>query len=181
MGINQMKNKFYLLPILILQLFLNGCLGINEEFENIRDVVLLSFGNDYKSEFQFSLGSVGVTVSSWVIDASSDDEMASKILDDVSSVQVGVYKKLRGTNPADFTILNDIEPDMQASGWKSIIRSSTDNELTAIYVRNDNEDLLNRLFVISLEDDELVLVEVEGDLREAMTNVIREKGMDTDI
>lgn len=176
-----MKNKFYLFPIFLLPLFLNGCLGINEEFENVRDVVLLSFGNDYKSEFQFSVGSVGVTVSSWVIDASSDDEMASKILDDVSSMQVGVYKKLKGTNAANFKILNDIEPDMQKSGWKSIIRSSTDNELTAIYVRNDKEDLLNRLFVISLEDDELVLVEVEGDLREAMTNVIREKGMDIDI
>ena len=176
-----MKNKIYLLPILLLPLFLNGCLGINEEFENVRDVVLLSFGNDYKSEFQFSVGSVGVTVSSWVIGASLDDDMASKILDDVSSVQVGVYKKLKGTNPAGFRILSDIEPDMQASGWKSIIRSSTDNELTAIYVRNDKEELLNRLFVISLEDDELVLVEVEGDLRKAMTNIIREKGMDIDI
>ena len=176
-----MKNKFYLFPILLLPLFLNGCLGINEEFENVRDVVLLSFGNDYKSEFQFSVGSVGVTVSSWVIDASSDDEMASKILDDVSSMQVGVYKKLSSTNTTDFKILNDIEPEMRESGWRSIIKSSADNELTAIYVRNDKEDLLNRLFVISLEDDELVLVEVEGDLREAMTNVIREKGMDIDI
>jgi len=176
-----MKNKIFLLPIIFLPIFLNGCLGINEEFENVRDVVLLSFGNDYKSEFQFSVGSVGVTVSSWVIDASSDDDMASKILDDVSSVQVGVYKKLKGTNSADITTINDIEPDMQASGWKSIIKSSTDNELTSIYVRKNKEELLNRLFIISLEADELVLVEVEGDLREAMTNVIKEKGMDIDI
>lgn len=176
-----MKNKIYLLPILFLPLFLNGCLGINEEFESVRDVVLLSSGNDYKSEFQFSIGSVGVTISSWAIDVSSDEDIASKFLDEVSSVQVGVYKKIRGTNSSDFQILNDIESEMQENGWRSIIRSSSEKELTGIYVRKDKQEVLNRLFVISLEDDELVLVEVEGDLKEALANVIKEKGMDIEI
>jgi len=176
-----MKTKIFFIPILLLPLLLNGCLRINEEFEHVRDVVLLSFGNDYKSEYQFSIGSVGVTVSSWVIDASSDDDIAADILDDVSSVQIGVYKKLRGTNASDFQILNDIEPEMRASGWRSIIRSSTENELTGIYIRNEKVEMLNRLFVISLENDELVLVEIEGDLNEAIATVINEKGMDIDI
>lgn len=176
-----MKTKYYLLPILLLPLLLNGCLGINEEFENVRDVVLLSSGNDYKSEFQFSVGSAGITVSNWVIDASSADDITSEILDDVSSVQVGVYKKLRGTSSPDFQTLQEIEPEMQASGWRSIVRSYTDKELTGIYVRDDGEELLNRIFVISLEDDELILIEVEGDLREAMTTIIKEKGMKIDI
>jgi len=176
-----MKTKYYLLPILLLPLLLNGCLGINEEFENVRDVVLLSSGNDYKSEFQFSVGSAGITVSNWVIDASSADDITSEILDDVSSVQVGVYKKLRGTSSPDFQTLQEIEPEMQASGWRSIVRSYTDKELTGIYVRDDGEELLNRIFVISLEDDELILIEVEGDLREAMTTIIKEKEMKIDI
>ena len=179
--VTQMKSKIILLPILILPLFLNGCFSINEEFEDVRDLVIFSFGNDYKSEFQLSVGSVGITVSSWIIEASSNDATAQKILDDVSSVQVGVYKKLKKINSTNFQTLNNIEPDMQASGWRSIIRSSTENELTGIYIRNNGEELLNRLFIISLENDELVLVEIEGDLREAMANIIKEKGMDIDI
>ena len=45
----------------------------------------------------------------------------------------------------------------------------------------DSGEILDRLFVISLEDDELVLVEVEGDLKEAISTVIREKGMKINI
>lgn len=173
-----MKTKIFLVSILLLPLLLNGCLGINEEFEGVRDVVFLSIGNDYKSEFQFSVGSIGITVSSWVVDASTDDDFPSEIMNDISSVQVGVYKKLQGTTSPNFQTLLEIEPEMQASGWKSILRTYTNNEITGIYVRNDKGEQLNRLFVISLEDDELVLVEVEGDLNEAIATVIREKGMD---
>jgi hypothetical protein len=176
-----MKNKIFFIPILLLPLLVNGCLGINEEFEGVRDMVILSTGNDYKSEFQFSVGSVGITVSSWVVDASTDDDFPSDILEDVSSVQVGVYKKLQGTSFPNFQTLLEIEPEMQASGWRSILRSYKDDELTGIYIRNIKEEQLNRLFVISLEDDELVLVEVEGDLNEAIATVIREKGIDIDI
>ena len=176
-----MKTKIFLFPILLLPLLLNGCLGINEEFEGVRDMVILSTGNDYKSEFQFSVGSVGITVSSWVFDASTDDDFPSDILDDVSSVQVGVYKKLQGTSSPNFQTLLEIEPEMQASGWRSIIRSYTDNGLTGIYIKNSKEEQLNRLFVISLENEELVLAEIEGSLREAMITLIKEKGMDIDI
>ena len=176
-----MKTKLFLVPILLLPLLLNGCLGINEEFKDVRDIVILSIGNDYKSEFQFSVGSVGITVSSWVVDASTDDDLPSEIMDDISSVQVGVYKKLQGSSSPNFQTLLEIEPEMIASGWRSIVRSYTNNELTGIYVRNSKEKQLNRMFVISLKDDELVLVEVEGDLNEAIATVIREKGMDIDI
>jgi len=176
-----MKTKIFFIPILLLPLLLNGCLAINEEFEDIRDLVILSIGNDYKSEFQFSVGSVGITVSSWVVDASTDDEFPSEIMDDVSSVQVGVYKKLRGTSSPVFQTLLEIEPEMQASGWKSIVKTCDKEELIAVYIQKDSGEILDRLFVISLEDDKLVLVEVEGDLNEAIATVIREKGMEIDI
>lgn len=176
-----MKTKIFFIPLLFLPLLLNGCLGINEEFEDVRDLVVLSIGNDYKSELQFSVGSVGMTVSSWVINASTDDDFPSEILDDVSSVQIGVYKKLKGITSPDFQTLREIEPDMQASGWKSIVQTCDRGELAAVYIRKDSSEILDRLFIISFEDDELVLVEVEGDLNEAIATLIREKGMDIDI
>jgi hypothetical protein len=176
-----MKTKIFLIPVLLLPLLLNGCLGINEEFEGVRDLVILSTGNNYKSEFQFSIGSVGITVSSWVVDASTEDDFPSEIMDDISSVQVGVYKKLQGTSSPSFQTLREIEPEMQASGWRSIVQTCDRGELAAVYIRKDSNEILDRLFVISLTDDELVLVEVEGDLNEAIATVIREKGMDIDI
>ena len=70
---------------------------------------------------------------------------------------------------------------MLQSGWKSIVRSSMDGELSAVYVRTNPQEILDRLFVISSEGDELVLVEVEVDLKEAISTMIREKGMKIDI
>lgn len=176
-----MKTKILFLPILLLPLFLNGCIGINEEFAQIRNEVIRNFGGDFKSEVQFSIGSAGITVSTWFVDAAAEDDIAAEILDDVSSVQVGVYKKLKGTDKPDMNTLRDIESKMSASGWKSIVKSCDNEELAAVYVRKDSGEILDRLFVISLEDDELVLVEVEGDLKEAISTVIREKGMKINI
>ena len=145
-----MKTELISLPILSLPLFLNGCIGVNEEFADIRNEVINNFGGEYKSEVQFSVGSVGISVSSWFVDAAAEEDIAADILDDVSSVQVGIYKKLRGTTSPDINTLREIEDKMSESGWKSIVRSSDKGELTAVYVRKNRAETLDRMFVISL-------------------------------
>ena len=176
-----MRTKTLFMSLLFLPLFLNGCIGINEEFSEIRDEVIKNFGGEYKSEVQFSIGSVGISVSSWFVDAAAEEDIAADILDDVSSVQVGIYKKLRGTTSPDINTLREIEDKMSENGWKSIVRSSDTGELTAVYVRKYRAETLDRMFVISMDGDELVLVDVEGDLKEAIATVIREKGIKMDI
>jgi hypothetical protein len=172
-----MKIKINLLSILFLPLFLNGCIGVNEEFAEIRNEVLNNLDDDFRSEYQFSVGSVGITVSSWFVDAAAEEDLAADILDDVSSVQVGVYKKIRNTNSPDITTLRELEDEMIQKGWKSIVKNCEGDELSGIYIRSNTNETLNRLFVISLDKEELILVEVEGDLKEVISTVIREKGM----
>jgi len=175
-----MKIKLFFLSCILLFTF-NGCIDVNEEFVNVRNKVIENFGDDYKSEVQFSLGSVEITVSSWIVDASVNDKLASDILDDVSSVQVGVYHKLKGSSAPDIFTLRDIKNNMQEIGWKSIVKSSEDNDLSAVYVRKNPSEILNRLFIINYDGEELVLVEIEGDLKEAVSSVIRKKGMKINI
>ena len=176
-----MKNKFLFLPILLLPLFLNGCIGINGEFAEIRNTVIRNFGGEYESEMHFSIGSAGITVSSWFVNAAADEDFAADILDDVSSIQVGIYRKLSGTDSPDMNTLREIEILMSEIGWKSIVRTCDNEELAAVYVRKNPSETLDRLFVIRLEDNELVLIEVEGNLKEAISTVIREKGLRTNI
>ena len=175
-----MKIKLFFLSFTLL-LTLNSCIDVNEEFVNVRNKVIKDFGDDYKSEVQFSLGSVGITVSSWMVNTSENDELASDILADVSSIQVGVYQKLKGSSTLDISTLHDIEKNMLESGWKSIVMSSEDNDLSAVYVRKNPNEILNRLFIINYDGEELVLIEIEGDLKEAVSTVIREKGMKINI
>jgi len=172
-----MKNKIILLPILFLSLFLNGCIGINEEFAEIRNEVLNNLDDDFSSEYQFSVGSVGITVSSWFVDATAEGDLATDIFDDVSSVQVGVYKKIRSTSSPSITTLRELEEEMIQKGWKSIVKNYEGDELSGIYIRSNPNETLNRLFIINLDNEELILVEVEGDLKEVISTVIREKGM----
>lgn len=175
-----MKIKLFFLSF-ILFFTLNGCIDVNDKFVNVRNKVIENFGDDYKSEVQFSLGSVEIKVSSWIVDASDNDELVSGILDDVSSIQVGVYQKLKGTSTPDISTLRDIEKNMLESGWKSIVMSGEDNDLSAVYVRKNLNEILNRLFVINYDREELILVEVEGDLKEAVSSMIRKKGMKINI
>jgi hypothetical protein len=172
-----MKNKIILLPILFLPLFLSGCIGINEEFAEIRNEVLDNLDDEFRSEYQFSVGSVGITVSSWFVDAAAEEDLAGDILDDVSSVQVGVYKKIRSAKSPDITTLRELEDEMIQKGWKSIVKNCEGDELSGIYIRSNPNETLDRLFVISLNNEELTLVEIEGDLKEVISTVIREKGM----
>ena len=175
-----MKIKLFFLSFTLL-LTLNSCIDVNEEFVNVRNKVIKDFGDDYKSEVQFSLGSAGITVSSWIVNTSENDELASDILADVSSIQVGVYQKLKGSSTLDISTLYNIEKNMLESGWKSIVMSSEDNDLSAVYVRKNPNEILNRLFIINYDGEELVLIEIEGDLKEAVSTVIREKGMKINI
>ncbi|MBT8383948.1 MAG: DUF4252 domain-containing protein [Ignavibacteria bacterium] len=170
-----MKTKIFLLPILFLFLFLNGCIGINKEFAEIRNKVLNNLDDDFRSEYQFSIGSVGITVSSWFVDAAADEDLPAEILEDVSSVQVGVYKKIRSAGSPSITTLRELENEMLQKGWKSIVKTCDGNELNSIYIRSNSNEMLDRLFMISLNDEELILVEVEGDLKEVIATVIRDK------
>jgi hypothetical protein len=172
-----MKTKIFFLPILFLLFFFTGCIGINEEFAELRNEVLDNLDDDYRSEYQFSIGSVGITVSSWFVDAAADEDLPADILNDVSSVQVGVYKKIRGTASPNITTLRELEDEMLQNGWRSIVITCDGNELNGIYIRKNTNEILDRLYVISLNDDELVLVEVEGDLKEVIATVIRDKGL----
>ena len=179
-----MKNKLVLaIPFLVLLFFSTGCIEVNDEFAGMRTKILSHFSNDFKSEVQFSVGSVGITISSWVVGAAEDEEsdFVDNMMREVDGVQIGVYKKLTSEDEKGFLVLNEIEEDMQDNGWKSFIRSYDSGTITAVYLRTNPDEYLKRLFVISSDDDQLVIVEVEGDLRELISTAIREKGFKIDM
>jgi hypothetical protein len=176
-----MKVKIVSLSLFFLSLFLHGCIGINDDFAEIRNAVLENLDDNYRSEYQFSVGSVAITISGWFVDAAAEDDLAPEIIDNVSSVQVGIYKKIRNTSYPDIATLRELEDEMQQKGWKSIVLTCDRDELNGIYIRSNPVETLDRLFVISLDDDELILVEIEGDLKELIATVIREKGMNLEI
>jgi len=172
----KIKSTTLIISVSLLLLSLNGCIGVNRQFSEVKDKIIGELGNDYRTEFQFSVGSSAITISSWFIDLAADEEYIDEMMREISSVQVGVYNRVEGSDAkANFGTLQSIDEEMQNKGWKYIVRSVDNEELTAIYLSDDPVELLNKMYVINLSDEELVIIEVNGDLKKVISYAIEER------
>jgi len=174
---NSSRIFIYIITFFLLILF-TGCIGVNRQFGEIKDKIMGDLGNDYKTEFQFSVGSTAITVSSWFVDLAANEEYIDDMMREISSVQVGVYHKVEGSYAkANFSTLQSIEEEMHNKGWKYIVRSIDNEELTAIYLSNDPGEILNKMYIINLSDEELVIIEVTGNLKKVISYAIEERNI----
>jgi hypothetical protein len=165
----------YIITFFLL-ILLTGCIGVNRQFSEITDKIMSGLENNYKTEFQFSVGSSAITISSWFVDLAADEEYIDEMIREISSVQVGVYNRLEASySEPDMSTLQSIDEEMRIKGWKYIVRSVDNNELTAIYLSDDPGEILNKMYLINLSDDELVIIELTGDLKKVISYAIEEK------
>ncbi len=174
---NSKKIKF-VMSILLVALLFTGCIGVDRGFRSIRDYVLDPSNNQFEKEFEFSFGSVSITMAELVMNFADVEEPVDEILSEIHNIQVGVYNNDSGLkiNPS-FEELKFLTDKMKKAGWDCIVRSVERNEMTAVFVKAHNDEL-NRLFVISVNDEEVVLAEVLGNLHKVIEIAIREKGLD---
>ena len=172
-----MKRKHSIIIVApILLLFLTGCIGVNRQFSQIKNKIMGELGSNYKTEFQFSVGPAMIHFSSWMVDLAADEEYVDDMIREISSVQVGIYEKVNDDiGNADFGTLKALDEHMVKNGWKYIVRSADGDELTAVYLSKDPEEVLKKMYIISLEDEKLVIVEVNGNLQKVISYALKEK------
>jgi len=176
--VTTMKTKSIILLIVtsFFLLTLTGCIGVNRQFSEVKNKIMGELGDDYKTEFQFSVCPALIHVSSLFVDLAADEEYIDDMLREISSVQVGVYNKVEDAEHSpDLSMLNSIDEEMRSNGWKYIVRTLESNEFTTIYISADPEELLEKMYVINLNDEELVIVEVNGDLKKVISYAIEER------
>ena len=170
------KSITIIISVSLLLIFLTGCIGVNKKISEVKDKIMGELGNDYKTEFQFSVGSSAITISSWFVDLAAEQDYIDDMMREISSVQVGVYYKVEGSDAeANFGTLQSIDEEMNNNGWKYIVRSVDVNELTVIYLSDDPGEILNKMYVINLSDEKLVIVEINGDLKKVISYAIEER------
>ncbi|MGD8306602.1 MAG: DUF4252 domain-containing protein [Ignavibacteria bacterium] len=163
-----------LIPLLLITL--TGCITVNQQFREVRNKVLGELGDNYKTEFQFSVGPVAIHISSWFVDMAADEEYADDMVREISKVQVGVYNKIGYSDAnTNYQTLESIDAEMKSKGWKFIVRSLDQTDLTAIYLLNEPGEVLQKMFVINLEGQELAIIEVTGNLKKVISYAIEEK------
>ena len=173
-----MKSKisFKILLVLSALLLLTACIDINKEFSEVTDRIFRNMGDDYQTQFQFSIGSAAITVSSWFVGFAAREEFVDDMMREISSVQVGVYKRVEGSNQkAAYSTLESIDEEMEGRGWNYLIRTVEGDELTAIYVSRDPNEMLKKMYVVNLHDNELIIIEVNGDLKKVISYAVEER------
>ncbi len=174
---NREKIQF-LVGILLIALLSTSCIGVDRSFRGIRDYVLDSSNNQFEKEFEFSFGTVSISMAELVLNFSDIEEPIDEILSEISSVQVGVYNNSSKTKiKPSFEEAKFLTTKMKNAGWDCIVRTVDRNEMVAIFVRV-HDDELNQLFIISVNNEEVVLAEVLGNLHKVIEIAIRERGFD---
>lgn len=172
------KNILIIIAVILSALTFIGCIGVDNDFREVKSLVINSTNEKFYKDVEFSVGSVGISFARMIASFNDDDEDAQVILKNISQVQIGVYK--RSKYPGEHyncSFFNKIDQKLENENWHFVVKHVDGDELTGIYVKYD-DDYINKMYVINLEDDKLSLVRVEGNLDNIIDYAIRNKGFD---
>ncbi|RKZ12586.1 hypothetical protein DRQ53_14595 [bacterium] len=163
-------------PLLIVALLLlplaQGCVFSSA---NIRDEIdtiswdLRPMELESEVELQIGRGILGLagTVARWTDD--SDAEFAADLLDDIETIDIGVYA-LHGHDPGGLT--PDGLEELRDLGWRPVVRTSERRD-GARWVLYRSDGGLDEMLVVGIEDQELVVLRLTGHLGGLLDNAIR--------
>ena len=174
-----MKNRKVTFLILFAAVVgLNGCIGVNRDFRVIRNNILNNVNGNFEREVEFSVGS-GLLHLAGVFVSFADTEVdAEDMLDQIHSVQIGVFKNKDFDHFSyEGDLLDKLSYGMKKAGWNYIVKNKDRGEMAGIFVKEDSRDELREMFVIALDDEELVMVEIRGHLNKLVEIAVRENGL----
>lgn len=178
----KMKRSNIILIVLILfsSLGMTGCIGVNAEFRKLRNTVLSNAKVDLKKEVEFSVGPAGLLLANMFVRFADDEDGRNigDLIGQISRVQIGVYENrdYRNSN-LEFGFLKEIDERMNDEGWHYIVRAIDGNELAAVYIKEEEGDILREVFVVSQTDEIFVLANIYGDLNRLVEVALKQNGI----
>ncbi|MBC8182093.1 DUF4252 domain-containing protein [candidate division KSB1 bacterium] len=169
-----------ILILSLIALLLPGCVFVSREFCMTRDSILDEIGNfDTETEVQLQIGSGLLSLSRMIVSMvdHSETDMAVDYLRDIRNVQVGVYKLTDFNRDRPLIIPVRIARKLSKKGYEAMVKVKDRDSATWVMTKMRGKRLTS-LYVISLDRDELVLVEVEGRLGRLIEKAVHDHGFD---
>ncbi len=170
-----MKNKIIIFPFLALALMMTGCFGVNGDFRQIRNTVFDNVDADFDTEFEISVGRGTIRLAGFFAKHSREVRRYEDVIDDIYKVQVGVYKSNyldRFHNSRG--LFKELSGLMENKKYTQVVRSADEDELVMIYMKTTEESLPFDIFIVAVNDDEAVLVNLKGKLDNVMETLEEE-------
>jgi hypothetical protein len=169
--------KIKIVTVLVILTFLStSCIGVNREFKNIRSQILDNLDDDFDRQIEFSVGPVGFFVASQFVKFADTEENVDEILSKVKNIHVGIYDRLSNFSTPSLSLLKNITNSIVDENWKSLVKSIDGNEMVGVFVKDLNPDEIEEIFVVTLTENELVLVKLQGKLGSIIEVIIRDHG-----
>ncbi len=159
-----LKRLITLLSAASCALLLSGCFfSVDHDFIAIRDDALPSDEIAYKKQFQHKIGKGVLGFASKFMD--EEDSAEKEFLKGLKSVQIGVYELEDSYDPELLRLQTDrLDAHMRKQGYYAIVKARDAGEYAGVYAPVDDVDELSELIVCAMESNEVVLVQVTGDL-----------------
>ena len=171
-----MKSLKYITIFLAISIFASGCIGVNREFKNIRSQILESLDDDFDRQIEFSVGPVGFFVASQFVKFADTEENVDEMLSKVKNIHIGIYDRLSTFSKPSLSLLQNITESIVDEDWKSLVKSIDGNEMVGVFVKDMDLEEIEEIFVVTLTDEELVLVKLQGKLGAIIEIIVRDHG-----
>lgn len=107
-----------------------------------------------------------------------DDREGVEMLSHIHAVDVASYKVHNLPSLDGLAADPHFDRELRKHGWSQLVRTHEENESTWVYVRGTENGILDSLFVVSLEKNELTLVRVDGRLDKMIAMAMAEHPKD---
>ncbi|MCO6474648.1 MAG: DUF4252 domain-containing protein [Melioribacteraceae bacterium] len=174
------KSLVVLLLAALFMMNFSGCIGVNGNFKRVRDNILVNIDGRADRVVEFALGPSGMMFASLITSFAADEEYVDDLMRQVTKIQVGVYERKDFSEP-NYMMLKDLSDEMNDQGWNYLVRSYDHGNLAAVFTQSDDLDNIHSLFIVVLERDEMVMVELKGNLDRMIEIAVRENGLKFDI
>lgn len=147
-----------------------GCMWTPELSQVKQDIAHQIPGATFDHQVSLAIGPGGMALARAVVSMVPQASDARGWLKDVSRVEVSVYRVQMDEPKRGIATPSRIE-DMLADGWEMAARVRDADESVWLLYRADGESI-REMFVVALDQDELVLVKVKGRLERLIARAL---------
>ncbi len=152
-----------------------GCMWAPGLAQVRRDLERQLPGAHFEKDIELTLGPVSLAFARLFTRMVPDAKEASGYLSDVSKIELAVYQTNRMPSAMDVSMPHRLQELEANEDWEMAVRIRDKNELAWILYRMDDENI-KELYVVILNQNELVMVRAEGNLERLVARALNHTG-----
>lgn len=157
-----------------LALTLVACKGESPSPEIVRSHIERELpGAEFKKDTRIRLGRITFGLAKGVFKLVEPDDLGmSKAISNVKKVDIAIYEVVSLPEISTLELPADFERNLERYGWYPMVRTREDDSRVWVYYREDDAGSIRNLYVVELDEAELVVIDLGGRLDRVMAELI---------